>query len=83
MINYFRPKMWVILGGLVFGILGALLVNWGNPGNVACFIRDFAGALNLHQDGVVQYIRPEIIGFTLGAFITAIAFREWRPRGGS
>ena len=58
MINYFRPKMWIILGGLVFGILGALLVNWGNPGNmgacVACFIRDIAGALNLHQAGVVQ-----------------------------
>ena len=87
MLDYFRPKVWVILGGLTFGILGALLVNWGNPANmgicVACFIRDITGALNLHQAGVVQYIRPEIIGFMLGAFITAFAFREWRPRGGS
>ncbi|MFH1663188.1 MAG: YedE family putative selenium transporter [Chloroflexota bacterium] len=86
-IEYFKPKKWVILGGLAFGILGALLVNWGNPGNmgtcVACFIRDITGALGLHRAGVVQYIRPEIIGFGLGAFITALAFREWRPRGGS
>ena len=86
-IEYFKPKKWVILGGLAFGVLGALLVNWGNPGNmgtcVACFVRDITGALNLHQAGVVQYIRPEIIGFGLGALISALAFREWRPRGGS
>lgn len=86
-IEYFKPKKWVILGGLAFGVLGALLVNWGNPGNmgtcVACFVRDITGALGLHQAGVVQYIRPEIIGFGLGAFISALAFREWRPRGGS
>jgi YedE family putative selenium metabolism protein len=86
-IEYLKPKKWVILGGLTFGVLGALLVNWGNPGNmgtcVACFLRDISGALGLHQAGVVQYIRPEVIGFGLGAFISALAFREWRPRGGS
>ncbi len=87
LIEYFRPKKWIILGGLAFGVLAALLVNWGNPGNmgicVACFVRDITGALGLHRAAVVQYIRPEIIGFGLGAFITALAFREWRPRGGS
>jgi YedE family putative selenium metabolism protein len=86
-VEYFKPKKWVIAGGLAFGVLGALLVNWGNPGNmgtcVACFVRDITGALGLHRTGAVQYIRPEIIGFGLGAFITALAFREWRPRGGS
>ena len=86
-IEYFKPKVWVILGGLTFGILGALLVNWGNPGNmgtcVACFVRDITGALGLHQAGVVQYIRPEIIGFGLGGLVAALLFREWRPRGGS
>jgi len=86
-IEYFSPKKWVILGGLTFGVLGALLVNWGNPGNmgtcVACFVRDITGALGLHQAAAVQYIRPEIIGFGLGALVAAIAFREWRPRGGS
>ncbi len=80
-------RIFIIVAGLIFGALGALMVNWGNPPNmgicVACFIRDIAGALGLHRAGVVQYIRPEIIGFVLGAFITAFAFREFRSRGGS
>jgi len=50
---------------------------------VACFMRDVAGALGLHRAEVVQYLRPEIMGFLLGAFVSAFAFREWRARGGS
>jgi len=63
------------------------MVNWGNPPNmgicVACFLRDIAGALGLHRAGVVQYLRPEIMGFALGAFITSFIFREFRARGGA
>ncbi len=85
--RFWTPRIKIILAGLIFGTLGALAVNWGNPPNmgicVACFLRDIAGALNLHQASVVQYLRPEIMGFTLGAFVTAFAFREWRPRGGA
>jgi YedE family putative selenium metabolism protein len=85
--RFWTPRTKIILAGLIFGTLGALAVNWGNPPNmgicVACFLRDIAGALKLHQTSVVQYIRPEIIGFTLGAFITAFTFREWRSRGGA
>ena len=81
------PRIRIILAGLIFGTLGALAVNWGNPSHmgicVACFLRDITGALNLHQASVVQYIRPEIIGFTLGALVTSLAFREWKPRGGA
>lgn len=77
----------VILTGLVVGILAPLLVKLGNPGNmgicVACFSRDIAGALGLHRAAVVQYIRPEIIGFVFGALIAALAFREFRPRAGA
>ncbi|MGM0471262.1 MAG: YedE family putative selenium transporter [Bacillota bacterium] len=77
----------IIAAGGVIGILGALLVKFGNPANmgicVACFIRDIAGALGLHRAGVVQYIRPEIIGFILGAFIIALATKEFDVRGGS
>lgn len=57
----------LIGGGAVIGIIGALLMHFGNPANmgicVACFFRDIAGALGLHSAVVVQYIRPEIIGF--------------------
>ncbi len=85
--GFFKKSKWVILGGLVFGVIGALAVNWGNPNNMgicsACFLRDIAGALKLQANGAVQYLRPEIFGFALGAFGTSLAFREWRPRGGS
>ena len=85
--RFFVPKTLIILAGLVMGVLAALLVKWGNPPNmgicVACFMRDIAGALGLHRAGVVQYIRPEIIGFVLGSLIAAYAFKEFRARGGS
>ncbi|MFH1639287.1 MAG: YeeE/YedE thiosulfate transporter family protein [Chloroflexota bacterium] len=80
-------KSLIIPGGLVFGTLAALMTNWGNPPNmgicVACFIRDTAGALGLHNSTVTQYIRPEIIGFLLGALIASVASHEFRVRGGS
>ena len=50
---------------------------------VVCFTRDIAGALGLHRAGVVQYIRPEIIGFVLGSLVAALAFKEFKPRTGS
>ena len=76
-----------IITGTVIGILAPVLVKLGNPGNMgvcmACFTRDIAGALGLHNASVVQYIRPEIIGGLLGAFIAALLFREFKPRTGS
>jgi len=85
--NIFATK-WVIIsvGGFI-GIFAALLQKWGNPGNmgvcVACFERDIAGALGLHRAAVVQYMRPEIIGFVLGSLIAAYLFKEFRSRAGS
>ncbi|MBN2242554.1 MAG: YedE-related selenium metabolism membrane protein [Acidobacteria bacterium] len=80
-------KIFMIIAGIVFGILGALMVNWGNPANmgicVACFLRDIAGAVGIHRAAVVQYLRPEIMGFILGAFISSLIFGEFRSRGGS
>lgn len=87
-LNRFLTSRWgPILTGLSVGILAPILVKLGNPGNmgicVACFSRDIAGALGLHRATAVQYIRPEIIGFVIGALVAALLFREFRPRSGS
>jgi YedE family putative selenium metabolism protein len=67
--------------------MGAVLVKFGNPANMGicfvCFYRDIAGALGLHHNALVQYIRPEILGIFLGSFFAAVAFKDFSPRGGS
>jgi len=77
----------LILSGAVLGAFAILLSIYGNPKNmaicVACFLRDTAGALGLHRASAVQYIRPEIIGFVLGAFVLSISTKEFKARGGS
>jgi hypothetical protein len=88
MLRKFFASRWGIIGtGAFIGVFAPLLQKWGNPGNmgicVACFERDIAGALGLHRADVVQYMRPEIIGFVLGALIAAYLFKEFRPRAGS
>jgi YedE family putative selenium metabolism protein len=87
-ISSFLTSRWgPILTGLFVGVLAPVLVKLGNPGNmgvcVVCFNRDIAGAIGLHQASAVQYIRPEIIGFVLGALIAALIFGEFKPRTGS
>ncbi|MBN1969801.1 MAG: YedE-related selenium metabolism membrane protein [Candidatus Delongbacteria bacterium] len=85
--NFFSTRKGIIITGLVIGIIAATLQFFGNPANmgicVACFERDIAGAIGLHKAGVVQYIRPEIIGILLGAFIISMWKKEFKPRGGS
>jgi len=85
--NFLASRWGPIVTGVAVGVLAPILVKLGNPGNmgvcVACFSRDIAGALGLHRAGLVQYIRPEIIGFVLGASLAALAFGEFRARTGS
>lgn len=85
--NYLATRWGIVSVGAFIGVFAALLQYWGNPGNmgicVACFERDIAGAVGLHRAAVVQYMRPEIIGFVLGSLIAALSFREFRPRAGS
>ena len=80
-------KTGIIVAGLVIGAIASLLVYFGNPANmgfcIACFIRDTAGGLGLHQAPPVQYIRPEIIGIILGSFAIALFKGEFSPKGGS
>nr|MBC7246061.1 YedE-related selenium metabolism membrane protein [Chloroflexota bacterium] len=85
--TFFASRRGIVLAGVVIGVLAPLLQRLGNPPNmgicVACFERDIAGALGLHRAAVVQYIRPEIIGFVLGSLVAALLFREFKARAGS
>lgn len=82
-----RHTLLVIAAGLTLGVFGVLLALWGNPQNsgicVSCFVENTAGALGLHNNARMQYLRPELVGFVLGAVMAAAAGREFRSRGGS
>ncbi|WP_350343553.1 YedE family putative selenium transporter [Proteinivorax tanatarense] len=73
--------------GIIVGFISAILTKLGNPVNmgfcIACFLRDIAGGLNMHQAGVVQYLRPEIAGLVLGAFMISLTKNEFKVESGS
>ena len=92
----FLKRYGLLIGtGLAVGLAAVLLTKLGNPANIgfrtARLLRDIAGALNLQRagfdaeagTGIVQYIRPEIIGLVLGSTVIAFAKKEFRPKGGS
>lgn len=83
--NLSDSKKKLALAGIICGLVAVCLAIYGNPANmafcIACFIRDMAGALGMHQAEVVQYARPEIIGLVLGAFIISFATKEYRSTG--
>ena len=84
----FIKRYWlVVLCGLVIGAAAVVLTALGNPKNmgfcIACFLRDIAGATGMHGAAVVQYFRPEIVGLVVGAFIMAVATKEFRAKAGS
>ena len=93
--NKLRGYALPVITGVAVGAAAVLLTVLGNPANmgfcIACFLRDIAGALNFQQagldpetgTGIVQYIRPEIIGLVLGACAMALFKKEFRPKGGS
>jgi YedE family putative selenium metabolism protein len=67
------------------GVLAAVLVLAGNPGNMglcgACFLRDLGGALHLHSGPAI--FRPEMLGIVLGALLwSALARRHIGRSGG-
>lgn len=82
-----KRKLAIIGTGAAIGFAALLLSALGNPANmgfcIACFLRDIAGACELHSAGGVQYFRPEIVGIVLGALFVALATRDFRPSGGS
>ena len=81
--NPFASTAGIIVVGAIIGVAAILLQKFGNPANmgicVACFERDIAGGLGLHRAAIVQYIRPEIIGFVLGC-IMGVYQGRWPDR---
>lgn len=85
--NSVSEKRVLVIAGLIIGAIAGFLVLAGNPANmgfcIACFIRDTVGGLGLHRAGVVQYIRPEIIGLILGAYVLSMSRGKHESKGGS
>lgn len=83
-----KDYVWTITAGVVLGLISLALVKLGNPANmgfcIACFTRDIAGGLGLFNWAAgPKFLRPEIVGILLGAMIAALAYKEFKPRGGS
>ena len=82
-----KVHLGVIIAGVAVGLAAVILTALGNPANmgfcIACFLRDIAGASGLHSAAKVQYVRPEIIGLVLGAFLMSVAGKEFKARTGS
>ncbi len=81
-------RKWIfVMMGAVIGIGAVLLAYFGNPANtglcVSCFMENMAGALGLHDNSRMEYLRPEIIGIVLGAFAWSVYRKEFLATGGS
>lgn len=85
--EFLSTKKGLFTLGIIAGLGAALLAFLGNPKNmafcIACFIRDTAGAMHFHSAEVVQYVRPEVIGIIVGAFVISLLTREYRSTAGS
>ena len=80
--SFWAPKPSMILAGGLFGVLGALAVNWGNPANMGicagCFLRDIAGALHLHWAGLLLAL-PLLFLAALAFASLGLLFTAWLP----
>lgn len=69
------------------GIGSFMLSYYGNPANtglcVSCFMENIAGALGLHGNVRMQYLRPEILGLVIGSFAWSVHRKEFLSTGGS
>jgi YedE family putative selenium metabolism protein len=84
-----KGKRGIIIAGGLVGILSVLLVHYGSPENaggsgfcMACFFKEMVGSIGLYRTAVFQYIKPEILGLILGAFLLSLKNEEFELRGG-
>jgi len=89
MINKIKNISWntAIITGISLGIFGIWLDILGNPNNsglcISCFMENIAGAINLHTNIRMSYLRPEIIGLVIGSFLLALLEKKFKVKGGS
>src|ERR1700694_843960 len=78
-------SLWLACAGV--GVLAALLIILGNPGNMgicgACFLRDTAGALGQFTGDGPRIFRPELVGLILGAFLLRLVQGRSEGRAGA
>jgi len=85
----FLPSLWnsAVITGMLLGTFGIWLAILGNPENsgicISCFLENIAGALHLHSNMRMSYLRPEIIGLVIGSFLIALMGGRFRVKGGS
>lgn len=81
------PKIEFVVMGAFLGVGAVILAYYGNPANTglcaSCFLENIAGALGLHNNIRMQYIRPEIPGLILGSFLLAKYRGTFAATGGS
>lgn len=69
------------------GVGSFMLSYLGNPANtgvcVSCFMENVSGAIGLHDNIRMQYLRPEILGIVLGAFAWSVYRKDFVTTGGS
>ena len=82
-----KGKLLFIVMGAIIGVGAVMLSYYGNPANtgicVSCFMENVAGSLGLHNNIRMQYLRPEIMGFVIGAFLMSLRSKEFGSVGGS
>jgi len=80
-----RKSLFVSMGAVI-GVGAVLLSYYGNPANtglcISCFLENISGALGLHQNVRMQYLRPEIPAIVLGSFAWALWQRRFVVTGG-
>ena len=79
-------KLYIFTGALI-GLGAVLLSYYGNPANtglcISCFMRNISGAIGLHDNIRLQYLRPEIMAIVIGAFAAALLTGKFKPTSGS
>lgn len=79
-----KETLFFIITAILIGFSGAILSLYGNPINtgicISCFMENFSGALKLHNNIFMQYIRPELLFISIGSFLMAIVRKEFKAR---